>query len=122
MELTDAHRVLDTRWDDYGADLAALVCPSCEGTYTHQKAVRIYARLNDERRGGERVDLYTGETEKIPGRGNPSSRRQGLMIEFRCESCDLDSVLAIYQHKGITFIGWVKPRQRADADATSTDG
>ena len=116
------HGVFDTRWDDYGTDLAALQCPSCYETYTHQEAVRIYARLNDELRDGERVDLYTGESEKIPGRGNPSSRRQGLMIEFRCESCDLDRALAIYQDKGITFMGWVKPRERADGGATSTDG
>ena len=111
MELTDEMGVFDTSWEDCGADIAGLVCPSCEGVYTHQTAVRIYARRDSERRGGERVNLYTGESEKIPGEGNPSSKRQGLMIEFRCENCDLDSMLAIYQHKGNTFVGWVKPRE-----------
>lgn len=49
---------------------------------------------------------------------NPSSRRQGLSIEFECEMChgDMDDgkkntlppfQLAILQHKGNTYIEWV---------------
>ena len=117
MELMDEIRVWD-REDGF----FTLICPSCADEYTHQEAVRIYARHEEERRDGERIDFYTGESEKISGDGNPSDWRQGLIIEFECENCDLDSALAIYQHKGNTFIGWIKPRERADGDSTSTAG
>lgn len=39
---------------------------------------------------------------------NPSPRRSGMLIEFSCEQCPWKSMqLAIFQHKGATFMEWV---------------
>jgi hypothetical protein len=43
--------------------------------------------------------------------GNPSSRRDGIVIDFECEQCgggtDENRIeLTIAQHKGSTEIGW----------------
>lgn len=41
---------------------------------------------------------------------NPSPRRQGLLIEFSCETCGMGKqhrhILQIYQHKGQTYVEW----------------
>lgn len=107
--------------DEYGL----LECPKCGGEYLHQGNTTIYER-------GEDADYTTviaqNEHEvvatKFPSEEthNPSSRRHGLTIEFTCENChggewDGEKViesntppfhLAIYQHKGCTFMEWVK--------------
>ena len=116
MEVMDEIKILD-REDGF----FTLLC-RCGEEYSHQEAARIYARHDDERRGGERIDFYTGKSEKIPGDGNPSPRRQGLVVEFECEICGCDNELAIYQHKGNTFIGWLERDAEVDGDTTSGAG
>lgn len=39
---------------------------------------------------------------------NPSPRRSGMLIEFSCEQCPGKNLqLAIFQHKGNTYVEWV---------------
>ena len=39
--------------------------------------------------------------------GNPSGRRHGMTIRFYCELCPSTPNLAIYQHKGTTYVKWM---------------
>jgi hypothetical protein len=98
-----------------------LLCPDCRGNYLHQANTTIYQRAEDApyttviaQDGHEVVatKFPSGDTH------NPSSRRHGLIIEFWCENChagDDDKAqivnphrLAIFQHKGNTYLEWVK--------------
>jgi len=91
-----------------------LRCPRCGGIHLHQTKVSIFNRQEDE----ETVFLVTVNGKNTSTgfvsndeSGNPSSRRQGLAIEFDCEGCstgDPDDVLelTIAQHKGSTEMGW----------------
>lgn len=103
-------------------DVSDLLCPRCGADNLHHVGVVFYERGEDAaqllqltqslRRYGE--DRLTGVvTEIVPSERslNPSSRRNGLAIQFVCEQCgggsDQDRIeLTIAQHKGSTEIGW----------------
>lgn len=58
------------------------------------------------------LTVVTGNTvaasSDLPMKESPSIRRNGLRIEMACEGCgDLITDLAIYQHKGTTYITWM---------------
>ncbi len=57
-----------------------------------------------------RTEIAGGKVTTEPaaqGDGNPSSRRDGLVVRFWCEGCGDDPIeLCIAQHKGTTEIGW----------------
>jgi len=95
--------------DEWSSD--KLCCPDCGSYYMHQHRVEVFSRGEDEKTIGLAVDQYTSEVSPAEG-DNPSSRRQGLVIYFRCEDCnyaeqdDVIKALRIYQHKGITFMEW----------------
>jgi transcription elongation factor Elf1 len=92
-----------------------LYCPRCGSEYLHQGTVTVYSRSEDADTvcrtvvgGGVNVDV---SVERVPNdRANPSSRRQGLVISFRCENCSdearSDLELCLAQHKGCTFAFW----------------
>ena len=104
--------------DSYGQ----LNCPCGGGGNIHQENVTIFAC-------GE--SAYTTTVIAQDGRNvqatefpsqdtcNPSPARQGMLIEFTCEQCSYkqngedDATLektfrlAIFQHKGHTFMEWV---------------
>ena len=88
---------------DFDSD-GVLMCPACGFNYLHQNDVEVFNRGEDEPTGlhaiiqGDRVVVNSDIT------GNPSSRRQGLLIYFRCEGCPAISVMSIVQHKGNTYI------------------
>ena len=82
-----------------------LDCPACDSENLHQESVTTWFRDED-------ADLYSGYRV---GRGggrivgpesNPSGRRDGLIVEFRCEGCDHRPKLAVVQHKGNTYVEW----------------
>jgi hypothetical protein len=50
--------------------------------------------------------------------GNPSERRDGLTIAFRCELCSATPMLRIEQSKGITFVTWESGAGTDGIDAT----
>jgi hypothetical protein len=92
-------------------EMDALKCPSCGGEYLHHQKVTTYARHED----AEHVLMttahkYTATTEHVENdtSGNPSSRRDGIVVTFECEHCGVPSALAIAQHKGSTLVYWVK--------------
>ena len=83
-----------------------LLCPSCGGEFLHHddSAVEVWQRGEDELLRGCAI-LPGGEGVKfIPAEDNPSSRRSGVRLRFRCEICPSISRLEIVQHKGNTFL------------------
>ena len=96
-----------------------LVCPQCGSNCLHQGAIEVFHRRRED---ADNVVLAIAEgmasdVSDIPDAGarNPSARRQGLLIHFDCEGCDLlqlGIVLTISQHKGETFIQWRRPAGR----------
>ena len=94
-----------------------LHCPQCRCNNLHQRNTTIFERPEDARttiviaQNGDSV-----QATEFPSNDtcNPSERRQGLIIEFRCESChsgESDAIplhrLAILQHKGYTYVEWL---------------
>jgi hypothetical protein len=89
-----------------GADL---LCPFCGSDYLHHGKVEIFDRQEDNETGlhvsvdASRVTLDSDIS------GNPSLRRQGLKIHFGCENCNGASILTLAQHKGTTYMKFLKP-------------
>ena len=98
-------------------------CPHCRGNNLHQANVSIFnpdgydAEWNSiiektEQKARTRVthvmEDNTITTARVPpsATNNPSRDRNGMLIEFWCETCEEKPTMAILQHKGITFIGW----------------
>jgi hypothetical protein len=86
-----------------------LICPRCGADYLHHKGVTVYDRSEDAatvietKLFGNKVEIDANST----GDGNPSRRRDGLVIDFWCEGCgEAPLQLCIAQHKGATEIGW----------------
>ena len=83
-------------------------CPSCGGENLHQQGKAIYHRETEDSEMGLRVLI----SEQILINNdasmecNPSSRRDGLRIDFMCEHCDMISELQIIQHKGTEFVSF----------------
>lgn len=112
---------------DYG-HYGQLKC-KCGSEYLHQRNITIFECNEDD----DWVTViaqngHTVQATKFPNADtcNPSPRRHGLILEFECEGCSYDfkassdpaggevvllnnyrPKLAIFQHKGNTFIEWV---------------
>jgi len=98
-------------------------CPICKGNNLHQAHVSIYNHDGYDQKWNEVLEkfetvLKTRVTHVMADNAittarldsnavdNPSSDREGLTVEFWCETCEGKPTLAILQHKGTTFIGW----------------
>ena len=82
---------------------AELLCPKCDGNYLHHEQVEVFECGEDAKTG---VHIVVGEgkaTVDTSLDGNPSSRRHGLKIRFRCEQCGAKPLMSISQHKGNTY-------------------
>jgi hypothetical protein len=107
MEINKKSVVLGEFFTNMGNDL---YCPSCHQANLHQESCTTFWRESED--SDECNTTYTKckLTEKKDKywalRNNPSSRRDGLLIQFECEHCDCGPVLAIYQHKGSTYVAW----------------
>lgn len=84
-----------------------LECPRCGGNYMHQGNVEVFMRKEDAETGNHALVEADRVTVDRVMAGNPSSRRQGVTIEFQCEDCEEPLGLAIVQHKGQTFLYWI---------------
>lgn len=85
-----------------------LLCPRCNGNYTHHEKIITFERSEDDHTCLETRIVGKKSTSQITmGLDNPSPRRHGMCIDVYCEACDNVSKLAIYQHKGQTFIEWI---------------
>jgi len=83
-----------------------LLCPKCEGEWMHQGLVEVFDRGEDE--SGSHIHTSAGTGSISVDRDmskNPSLRRQGIRIHFKCEM-GCNSVLDIVQHKGFTLVSW----------------
>lgn len=97
-----------------------LICPRCRSEYLHHGELTIYDRGEDAARVTKiEVRNQSAQISKVNNAesGNPSPRRDGLAIEFRCEHCDGSLELTIAQHKGQSFIAWRGPNGHADKGA-----
>lgn len=87
-------------------------CPYCGGNNLHQSDVTVFSRDEDAQkvRVTHVMEDGTITSASVPSEqaNNPSSRRHGMQLYFWCESCEEKPVMAIFQHKGVTFIGWQK--------------
>lgn len=83
-------------------------CPNCGGCYLHHDKVEVFERAEDAEDGTHAV--VDGHMVKVDRNIslNPSRRRGGLLVHFRCEDCSARPVLSIVQHKGNTYLGWQK--------------
>lgn len=95
---------------NYSAD-AALVCPLCKGAHLHQEEVAVYQRTGEDEEDGVCVSVHAAEAcVSLDMEHNPSFRRDGLLITFRCEGCSEEDgkypQLAVFQHKGTTYLKW----------------
>lgn len=83
---------------------AELLCPNCGFNFLHHSRVEIFERKEDAS-SGLHVTVK-GEQAVIDSdlKGNPSSRRNGLVVHFWCERCKAKPALTISQHKGNTFV------------------
>jgi hypothetical protein len=84
-----------------------LKCPSCDWSNLHHVSVEIFER---------REDAMVGVHVQVEGKavrvddaltGNPSPRRQGMLIRFTCETCTAKPILQVRQHKGSTYMEWL---------------
>ena len=98
-----------------------LICPCGNGGNLHQENVTIF--VCGESSHTTTVIAQDGrsvQATEFPSQDtcNPSPRRHGMLLEFTCEQCSYkqngdDSTLektfrlAIFQHKGHTFMEWV---------------
>jgi len=85
-----------------------LACPICGDLNAHHSAIEVYDRSEDEEGGlhirAERGKIAIDRTLTH----NPSTRRDGLVIEFWCEGCSGRFVISLAQHKGETQVSWWK--------------
>jgi hypothetical protein len=86
-----------------------LICPHCGDHHLHHGLVSVYARREDESQIVlTEVDGKRTETSVIPSHltTNPSHRRDGIAIQFRCENCNHAFEITFAQHKGLTLVAW----------------
>lgn len=94
-------------------DEDVLMCPRCGYDYLHHVGVKVFDRHEDEATL-VRTTVFGAarRTEVVPsaGSGNPSTRRDGITVQFTCEGCSGDKEgdleLLIAQHKGQTELSW----------------
>lgn len=84
-----------------------LVCPCCNDSGLHHEAVDIYQREHEDANTGIHVTVNGHAAIDTKMAGNPSRRRNGLVVEFSCETCTARPRLALIQHKGATFLHWL---------------
>ena len=98
-------------------------CPHCGGNNLHHADVSVFnpdgygdewneKTQSTDRKAYTRVthvmsdNTITSARVHAEATNNPSRDRNGLLVEFWCEGCEEKPMLAIVQHKGVTFIGW----------------
>jgi hypothetical protein len=93
---------------------STLSCPSCGGEFTHQGKVEVF--FDNDHTGEKRRVVHATVTRenRVSNTNmddNPSPRRDGVLIHFTCELCTAQPVLAIFQHKGSTYLAWRDPAE-----------
>ena len=97
-------------------DHTGVLCPECGGNNLHHLRIEAFFRAREEG-PSLRISVERGGPSLDVSAPNPSERRDGLLIFFLCENCNLearDRPLAVFQHKGVTFIEWRRLRPQVD--------
>lgn len=90
-----------------------LQCPNCGNEYLHQDKIHVYTRETEyslskvlivDAEGCEDHRMCEEEHRTLKPLGNPSKRRDGIRIFFRCEDCDASIHMTIAQNKGNTNV------------------
>lgn len=112
-----------TKWKDAEFRDGQLICPSCGEVWLHQYRVETFHRSEEDAKTGIHVAvewMTVTVASHATMNANPSTRRHGMLIAFFCELCSeaetLPLVLAIVQHKGITYVYW-QPKLIGAVDA-----
>lgn len=87
-------------------ELCIVLCPYCQSDYSHQGRVEVFLRKEDASYGryaNVAYDFCSDFKGELPN-GNPSDRRQGVLVHVECEQCENKFRIGIAQHKGQTFI------------------
>lgn len=97
-----------------------LVCPGCGNQFLHHGAINVFTRANEDAPTVLVTKVYASghaseHAEMSCASRNPSARRDGLAIEFTCETCPVISELTISQHKGHTLVAWRPAEARPQA-------
>ena len=82
-----------------------VLCSNCGGPNTHHFNVEIFEREKEDSEKGLHLAMYCGTafiSKDLDG--CPSPRRDGVIIHLECEHCNAVTEIAIYQHKGSTYI------------------
>jgi hypothetical protein len=91
---------------EFSGQPAVLSCPVCHGDFLHHHIVDLFEREQDEKTGLH-ISVSSGGVQVDSNMlHNPSRRRNGLRIEFWCETCNAKPRLDIVQHKGNTLVCW----------------
>ena len=91
-----------TGWAD-----APLACPCCDNDNLHHESVEVFERTTEDAETGIHVTVEGVARFDTDMAGNPSRRRDGLLIRYSCEHCTATPAMAIAQHKGTTFLYWI---------------
>ena len=81
-----------------------LRCPACGEANLHHEKVELFERKEDEKTGLHVVVAGKKISADTNIKGNPSARRHGLRIYFRCEHCPAKPTISFAQHKGATIV------------------
>jgi len=88
-------------------DKPTLLCPFCGGNFLHHVQLETFERGEDAKKGMHTVVTADHVDVKYDSLvGNPSARRHGFKVTFRCEQCNNPLTLLVLQHKGETWVGW----------------
>jgi hypothetical protein len=101
-----------------------LCCPNCGESNLHQERVEVFERINEDNETGVHVVVENGVASvDMSMEGNPSDRRDGVMMFFSCEHCPRRTWLSIVQHKGTTYLeqGIVKTIIKEDHPSESLE-
>jgi len=101
----------DIKMDSNGDGLC---CPRCGENNLHHDAFDWYWRPAEDRPSNNiRIEYDTATMRPDAAKRNPSTRRDGMRLQFWCEHCHGGDQperprfeLLIYQHKGTTYIVW----------------
>lgn len=89
-----------------GGEPAILSCPVCHEGFLHHHVVEVFDREQDAATGIH-VTVAEGDAKVDNNmRHNPSRRRNGVRIEFWCETCNAKPRLDLVQRKGSTLLSW----------------
>lgn len=86
-------------------DHTILKCPYCMSDHAHTLCVETFFREDEDYHKGRHVEVSESHCFiDSDMTGNPSLRRNGVLITYECEMCQKNFGLAISHHKGSNFV------------------